>query len=377
VVTSPSLTWEILHAGPAFSLRRAGRYLLAALDGPHLVLTTSVKNGGQRDGLCYLANHQSCEASGHHERSEIILEQGQEAYHDRVCAEMGVPSSEVALMGTAANMNYAAVVTARDLALEVTAVVTAGVQGNACCAGDPATWREGEQGWEKVTGTINTMLLINHPLTEGALARASVTMTEAKSAALQRLAVRSLYSSDLATGTGTDQFAIAAPIRVGVRLTSASPHVKLGELIGCTVRDATLEALRWQNGLEPSYTRGVFSALARFGLKEETFFADIAPFVSEHDLALLKKNNKTVFYEPLVGAAAHAMAAVYDRIRYGTLPGGASHEALRHQAATMAASLAAQPHRWEEFRGQLAETTDPVRLTLQAIAIGWAAKWRS
>ena len=37
-------------------------------------------------------------------------------------------------------------------------------------------------------------------------------MTEGKSAALQRLAVPSCYSSDLATGTGTDQFCVAAPL---------------------------------------------------------------------------------------------------------------------------------------------------------------------
>jgi hypothetical protein len=152
--------------------------------------------------------------------------------------------------------------------------------------------------------------------------------------------------------------------------------VKLGELIGRAVRDATLEALRWQNGLEPSYTRSIFSALARFGLREESFFNDIAPFLSERDLELLKKNRNAVFYEPLVGAAAHAMAAVFDRLRYGTIPQSAAQEALRHQAATMAASLSAQPHRWEEFRGLLVET-DPVQLALRAIALGWAAKWRS
>ena len=78
--------------------------------------------------------------------------------------------------------------------MTVTAVVTAGVEGNATCAGDPATWRETDAGMEKVpayAGTINTMLLVNRPLTPAALARAVVTMTEGKSAALQRLAVPS------------------------------------------------------------------------------------------------------------------------------------------------------------------------------------------
>src|SRR6185503_11886272 len=104
------------------------------------------------------------------------------------------------------------------------------------------------------------ILLIGTPVTPAALARCIVTMTEAKSAALQRLAVPSCFSPDLATGTGTDQFSVAAPSAGGPPLTSASPHMKFGELVGRAVRDATIEALRWQNGLEASYTRGVFHA---------------------------------------------------------------------------------------------------------------------
>lgn len=370
----PSLDWDCLRRSTDFALRRASRFLIAEFERPHLVLSTSARNGGESSSIRYLVNHQSCEASAHKDRYETIS--GFEAYHDVVCAEVDLPRAEVALMGTAANMNYAAVVVAKDLDLEVTAVVTAGVQGNACCAGDPTVWREGEQGWVKVDGTINTIVLINRPLTAGALARAVATMTEGKSAALQRLAVRSLYSQELATGTGTDQFAIAAPLDGPGRLTSASPHVKLGELIGCAVRDATLEALRWQNGLEPSYTRGIFSALTRYGLREETFFQDIAPYLSDSDVELLKKNGKAVFYEPLVGAAAFAMAAVLDRHRHGAIPPSAAQEALRQQAATMAASLAAKPYEWERFRAQLIET-DPVQLVLKAVALGWSSKWRS
>ncbi len=374
--STPELTWEILRTAPQYSLRRYGRYLIAELMGEHLVLSTSVQNGGQAQGIRYLGNHQSCEGAGHTARHDLVKALGQEAYHDAVCREIGLPAAEVALMGTAANMNYAAIATQEDREVAVTAVVTAGVQGNATCAGDPTGWREGEHGWEKLDGTINTMLLISHPLTEGAMARAVMTMTEAKSAALQRLAVRSLYSSDLATGTGTDQFAIAAPIAGRYRLTSASTHVKLGELIGRSVREATMEALRWQNGLESSYTRSVFAALGSFGLKEATFFDEIAPLLSEADLALLRKNSKSLFYEPLVAAAAFAFASVLDRVRYGTLPASASQEALRQQAASIAASLSAKPYLWEQFRTQLNEA-DPVRLLLRAFALGWSTKWQS
>ena len=72
--------------------------------------------------------------------------------------------------------------------------------------------------------------------------------------------------------------------------------MKLGELIGGAVRDAILEALRWQNGLEPSYTRSIFAALGRFGLREEKFFDQIAPLLTESDLELLGRNSKSGFY---------------------------------------------------------------------------------
>src|SRR5262245_35023884 len=98
MLSTVSLTWETLLQSPAFLLRRASRYLVAALDGPHVVLSTSVRNGGQQEGLRYLVNHQSCEATSHLERHDIIAKLGQEAYHDLVCTEMGLAPSEVAMM---------------------------------------------------------------------------------------------------------------------------------------------------------------------------------------------------------------------------------------------------------------------------------------
>ncbi len=375
--------WETLLTRTHVRLRRRGRFVVAELLEPHRVLSTSVRNGGQVEHARYLVNHQSCEGTGHLERYDAILEGGQEAYHDRTCSEIGLPASETALMGTAANMNYVAVVTEADGAVEVVAAVTAGVQTNAACAGDPAGPRESEAGIEKaraMNGTINTILLVNAPLALSALARAVVTMTEGKTAALQRLAAPSCYSPDLATGTGTDQYCLAAPLQGRLTLTSTSPHVKLGELIGVAVRNATLEALRWQNGLEPSYTRGLFHALGRHGVVESTFFGDIAKHLPAPDLELLRKNAKSVFYEPLVGAAAFALAAVLDRVRYGTLPPSVAREAVVEHAATLATGLAARPDRWPRFRQSLHDAAtgdDPKAIVLEAVALGWREKWRS
>jgi adenosylcobinamide amidohydrolase len=371
---------EELRATAEFRLLRRSRFLMAELLAPHRVLSTSCQQGGESESLRYIINHQSCEGAGHREREAYITGMGLEGYHSAVCREIGIDAQLAASMGTAANMNYAAIREQQDGNLRVTAVVTAGVQGNAACAGDAAGWRETERGWDKIPpagGTINTMLFLSHPLTRGALARAAITMTEAKSAALARLAIRSRYSKDLATGTGTDQYAIAAPLGGGKPLTSTGPHVKLGEMIGVAVRDATSEALRWQNGLEPSYTRSLFHALGAYGLSEATFFEDIAPLLPAADLELLQKNAKSIFYEPLAAAAAYAIASILDRVRYGTLPAAMAREALRQQAALLAANLAAQPARWPDFLARLdhADPEQPARLVLLAIALGWSSKW--
>jgi len=377
---------EVLREAAEFRLVRNGRFVVAELLVAHRVLSTSARNGGQREGLRFLVNHQSCEGTDHRERHAVIM--GNAEYHDSACGEIGIDPALAAMMQTAANMNYAAVVAASDLDVTVTAVVTAGVHGNAACAGDPAAWRETEKGWEKVLptepvpGTINTMLLINHALTEGALARAVITMTEAKSAALQRLAVRSLYSADFATGTGTDQYCLAAVLGAseggGKEFTSTSPHSKLGELIGVAVRDATLEALRWQNGLEVSSTRLLFHALGRYGVREVDFFNELASLLSERELELLKKNFQSVVYEPKVSAAAYAIAAVLDRTRVGTLPGSAARDIFRQQVAALASSLAAKPDAWPEFYARLADVhpDQAARGVYAAIALGWSEKWR-
>ena len=378
--TSATQPTEILHEGDFFSARRFGRYILVELLSPHRVISTSAHQGGQRTDLSFLANHQSCEASSDARRQEHIATLGLVAYHREVCEEMGVDPDRTALMGTAANMAYACHRWAEFDDVRADAIITAGVSGNAARAGDPASWHEHQDGWKQVApyaGTINIMLLLNCPVTASAEARAVVTLTEAKSSVLAELAVPSLYSPTIATGTGTDQFCLAAPLDPQRQARdSTSPHAKLGEIIGTSVREALQEALRWQNGLEPSYTRGLFHALGRFGLTEEGAMASLARLLPEQSYGLLVKNPKAVFYEPGVAAASHAFAAVLDRIAYGTLPRSLANDVLRQQAACLACSLAARREQWPRFYERLpAQPDDPIKFVLQALALGWTAKW--
>ena len=349
---------DLLYRGRSFAAHRFGRYLVAELLVPHRVVSTSACGGGQRDDIRFVANHQSCEATDDRERHDFIAGLGPIAYHRTVCGEMGTDPDHTALMGTAANMAYAVHRSAVFDDLRVDVFATGGVTGNAARAGDPAAWTETGDGWQR------------------AAARAG-TMTEAKSAALAELAVPSRYSPTIATGTGTDLFCVGAPLDPGrPPKTSTGPHAKLGEIIGVAVRDAIKEALRWQNGPEASYTRGLFHALGRFGLTEARAMERLADLLPGPRYELLDKNRRAVFYDPGVSAAAHALAAVLDRLAFGTLPAGTAGEALRQQAACLACALAARPEEWPAFRAELAGAPDdPVDLALRAVALGWNAKW--
>ncbi|MFP3215720.1 MAG: adenosylcobinamide amidohydrolase, partial [Vulcanisaeta sp.] len=91
-------------------------------------------------------------------------------------------------------------------------------------------------------GTITIRLLTNAKLTAGAMARALVTITEAKVAALQDLDVRSSYNPKVqATGTGTDNAVIISDW--GPLITYTGGHSKIGELMAKTVYEAVKEAI--------------------------------------------------------------------------------------------------------------------------------------
>ena len=86
-------------------------------------------------------------------------------------------------------------------------------------------------------GTINIILYIDGDLAEPLLARALVTCTEAKTAALQELQAGSHYSMGIATGSGTDQTIVVANSESPYYYDSAGKHSQIGvKLIGKAVK---------------------------------------------------------------------------------------------------------------------------------------------
>jgi len=364
-----------------FIIDREHRFIRVELLQPHWVLSTCALYGGLRNDLRYILNVQTCEGSSLHPRTEVLMRLNQAEQHALNCRDANLDSSLVAQLGTAANMDYVAIREASYEDAQVTVAATAGVEGNAGRAGDPAQWHEGEKAYVPVhatPGTINIILLCHQSLSLGALARCAVTLTEAKSAALADLAVPSRYSAHLATGTGTDQFAVACPQEDSPRFHWTGNHAKLGELIGQAVHDAVLEALHWQNGLDAHYARNLFHALGRFGLHEKEFRKCLTH--GEGDEAqrkFLLDSIPMVIHDPRVSACAYALAAILDRKAAGSLPEASAQEAILWQCALLASALAGKPDAFVEFLPRLSAL--PVQATsellMQTILWGWETKW--
>ena len=166
----------------------------------------------------------------------------------RFSVRIGLDEKDVSLLFTGVDMDNIAFHTEVCKDIKVWVAVTAGVFGNAMRAGvDKGCWLETEKGWERI-GTINILIFVNKRLTQGALASAVIRATEAKSAVLQELSVKSTYSPNLiATGTGTDNVVVVSGY--SGKLTSTGGHTVIGYMIAKSVRKALFKAICLQNGI--------------------------------------------------------------------------------------------------------------------------------
>lgn len=267
-------------------LKVGKNYIVVYFNGIRKVLSTSALNGGIHNNLRAVFNLDGKPEDG----SEIALKGGTYESHLRheSFSLLGVSGDASTGMMTAADMKHAAVSSRQYEKLAVTAIVTGGIEKNGGRAGDPALWQEEAGIWREAPpeksqetekkvqkqppqeklGTINIMLFINAALTDGALERALVTCTEAKTAAIQELSIDSRYSCGIATGSGTDGTILVSNSESQMHLTEAGKHCKLGELIGCTVKEAVKEALYRQTGVGAGLQKDAFRRLRRHGIDE-------------------------------------------------------------------------------------------------------------
>lgn len=202
---------------------------------------------GQRKGIISVGNHYSsppCWGIGH--------KLGLNKIRSRVYQVIGRSENSASFLFTGADMDNLAIRQEKFRDMEVYALITAGVETNAVRMSE-------DEGKFYEPGTINMILLSNMKLAPRAMTRAIISATEAKTAALQDLDIRSSYSSQIhqATGTGTDNIIVVQG--TGIPIDNAGGHSKMGELIAKAVYKGVREAVAMQNGL--TLSRNIFQRL--------------------------------------------------------------------------------------------------------------------
>lgn len=374
----------------ALELHRDDKFVSLRFLRPFRVISTSPANGGVVDDLAVVFNHQCCEPAGHQMEQLMRAHRRPLLYNAYLLADHGLAGRTAAGLGTAANMNNLCIAEERSRELHVVAFATGGVEGNAARAGDPASYYEYDGRFERkgpvgpdTPGTINVMVAVNTPMTEGALVRAVMTATEAKTSLLQELSVPSRQSASIATGTGTDQIAVMAPADGAPPLTSAGHHSVLGEMIGNAVYCAIKDTLALQNGLTPIRQCSCGHLLERFGVAPDALVEQVAGRLPEGAAALARRNRHALDRDPLTVAATAALIHLHDQVSWGVLPETCWEELATRHGAQIAVAVAGRPDRYADYGVLLADDdsrrgrTSPVPTVVSALSLGFADKWES
>ncbi|MFZ2446915.1 MAG: adenosylcobinamide amidohydrolase [Syntrophobacteraceae bacterium] len=308
---------------------------------------------GERKGITSVGNHYfppPCWSIGH--------KLGFEKWRDHTLQAIGKSRASGCFLFTGADMKNLSPQKAQFRDMTVYALVTAGVEGN-------AMRMSVDEGLFYEPGTINIVLLTNMRLTPRAMARAIITATEAKTAAMQDLDIRSSVSpaKSQATGTGTDEVLVVEGR--GKRIEGAGGHCKLGELIAAAVYDGVKEAVYRQNGI--AARRSVFKRLEERRIDVHKMIGECAfpgdgPASGRYLARLeevLPQPRNTSFLE-----SAFALSDAYERGLVTNL------ESFENRCRSVAEEIAGgKPDKWTDFISS-EEVPVVMRMALDALLNG-------
>ncbi|MDY3974622.1 MAG: adenosylcobinamide amidohydrolase [Veillonella caviae] len=211
--------------------------LTVAFDEVHYSLSTSPLNGGFHHTLA-LRNQQlkfyvdsEKELPGGSVANYLSLEFEQEDYPINFCTGLI----------TSASMDWHAYAKVEADNIIVEAIATAGYDETAHRAGDGYHYIETD-GQFAPLHTINLLLFTNQALTDGAMTKALITITEAKTVALREAQIRSTTGDHLASGTATDGIILTIDTN-GPLLTDTGTFSQFGDTLAKAVRLAISRAL--------------------------------------------------------------------------------------------------------------------------------------
>lgn len=295
------------------------RSLVIEFSSPMFTLSTLE---GPREGITTMVNHYTPPPNW-----LVDHDHGVDAIRNRICRALNLDRERTGILITGADMNHLAMGRERFKDLEVTAFVTAGVSSNAMRMG-----KDTGHFYEPALkpGTINIILLSNRQMSQRAMTRAIITATEAKTAALLDMDIRSSYADSAyrATGTGTDNVAVVQG--EGPVVENAGGHTKMGELIAKSVYKAVKQAIAKQNRITEK--RNVFQRLKKRGINIRAVF-DRESTVCKSRESKLSSSIEHLLLEPEYAGFMEMALTLSDDYEKGLITDISSFENLCHDTA--------------------------------------------
>lgn len=164
------------------------------------------------------------------------------------------------------------------------------------------------EGCPETAGT-HVLVIMDTDMPVSAMARATMTATEAVTVVIQDLVLACDDTPSLGSGSAVQSVTAVRNTVSDIYLHGAGKHSKLGELIGVCTRDAVRESAE-RNGMTPELTGSVKRRLDRFGHGSEFSM----PCSVENDPAIL--------------SAVSACLFISDECRWGLVPEKEAREVL-------------------------------------------------
>jgi len=294
----------------------------------------------------------------------IEYRQGFEKWKTHTFKALGRSEKNSCLLFTGADMRNLSIQKAEFGTMTVFALVTAGVESNAMRTSI-------DEGLFYEPGTINIILMTNRRLTPKAMVRAVITATEAKTAAMQDLDIRSSFSpvKSQATGTGTDEVLVVEGR--GKPIDDTGGHCKLGELIARAVYGGVKQAVSRQNGI--TAPRSVFRRLqerniALYGILRQRVCSGEDACAGKY-LSMLEE----LLLQPRYAAFLESALTVGDAHEKGLVIG---LDAFQDWCRVIAEEIAGKkPDPWTDYFNS-EDVPAPTKMSLNALLNGLVCKVR-
>jgi len=267
---------EYGRMSPGITVFRQGRALVLMLPNDGFrVLSTSFGRGGFVDSPEAVVN-----ISGMGGKVELqSMMKGLEYFNEcnrLYMTKLGLDPERSIPFGTAANMDNASVMSlTSENGVKVSIAITGGIRHNGGRAGDPASYDEAGAAFDVGGGTIITMISIDADLTDSAMYEAMLIAAESKSCVIQDLQARSLYSQDVATGSGTDQVAIIVNKQSPEKIESLDRDSGLARAIAEITAKGLKDTFDRQSGMTLETQRNPMVMLSRYGMDRENIRDEI------------------------------------------------------------------------------------------------------